>query len=36
MEILKTEQVLPNGETAGQMPQPMPPVIPDPPILQSE
>lgn len=36
MEILKPEQISPGGETAGPMPQPMPPVIPDPPILQTE
>ena len=36
MEILKPEQVSPGGETAGSMPQPLPSITPEPPILQSE
>jgi len=36
MEILKPEQIAPGGETTGSMPQPPPPITPEPPIPQSE
>jgi len=36
MEILKPEQIVPGGETTVPMPQPPPPITPDPPILQQE
>lgn len=36
MEILKPEQISPGGETTGHMPQPLPSIAPEPPILQPE